>query len=151
MNADAGFAKGSGTVLDDWPTPPCAKLLGYEFLSVDREAQSMRVKFIATPEMLNPAGSVQGGFLTAMLDDVMGSMLVVLTNGEKGPVSVDLHMQFLRPAKLGALIGEARVIHMTNSTAFTEATLFNDANEAVASARQTQRLFPVRRGRDDKT
>lgn len=142
--------KNSGTVLDHFPTPPCARLLGYEFLSVDREAKSMRVRFQATPEMLNPAGTIQGGFLTAMLDDVMGSMMVVLTEGEKGPVSVDLHMQFLRPAKPGVFIGEARVTHMTNSTSFTEATLYDEAGEAVAIARQTQRLFPIKRGRDDK-
>ena len=134
------------TALDSFPQPPCAKLLGYEFLSVDREAASMKVRFQATPDMLNPAGTVQGGFLTAMLDDVMGSMLVALTDGEKGPVSVDLHMQFLRPAKPGPFVGEARITHMTNSTAFTEATLCNEAGEAVATARQTQRLFPIRRG-----
>ena len=134
----------SGTALDNFPTPPCARTLGYRFLSVDCEAQSMRVQFEATPEMLNPAGTVQGGFLIAMLDDVMGSMIVVLTDGEKIPASVDLHNQFLRPAKPGAFVGEARLIHMTNSTAFTEATLYNEAGEAVATARQTQRLFPAR-------
>ena len=138
----------TGTALDDFPEPPCAKLLGFKFLSVDRDAQSMRVAFFATPEMLNPAGGVQGGFVTAMLDDVMGSILVVLTNGEKAPSSVDLHTQFLRPARPGRLIGEARVKHMTNSTAFTEATLYNDAGEAVAAAMQTQRLFPIRRSGD---
>lgn len=136
----------TGTVLDQMPQPPCAKMLGYEFLSADRDALSMKVRFLATPEMLNPAGNVQGGFLTAMLDDVMGSMLVVLTDAEKGPVSVDLHMQFLRPAKPGLFVGEARIIHMTNSTAFTEATLYDEAGEAVATARQTQRLFPIKRG-----
>ncbi|MEL7486705.1 MAG: PaaI family thioesterase [Pseudomonadota bacterium] len=138
----------TGTALDGFPQPPCAKLLGFEFLSVDREALSMRVAFQATPDMLNPAGTVQGGFLTAMLDDVMGSMLVVLSDGEKAPASVDLHMQFLRPAKPGRLVGEARVKHQTNSTAFTEATLYDEAGAALAAATQTQRLFPVRRRRN---
>ena len=136
----------TGTVLDTFNTPPCAALLGYEFITVDREAQSMTVAFQGTPEMLNPAGTIQGGLLTAMLDDVMGSMIVVLTDGEKRPASVDLHTQFLRPAKPGKLIGEACIRHMTNSTAFTEATLKNDAGEIVATAVQTQRLFPIRKG-----
>ena len=56
------------------------------------------------------------------------------------------HMQFLRPARPGPFVGEARIPHMTNSTAFTEATLYNEAGEAAATARQTQRLFPIRRG-----
>lgn len=134
----------SGTALDDIPMPACAKTLGYEFQSLDRDARTMRVKFTATDAMLNPAGGVQGGFLTAMLDDVMGSMLVALTNGEKGPISVDLHTQFLRPARLGSFFGEARVKHMTNTTAFTEATLSDEAGEIVASAVQTQRLMPLK-------
>lgn len=138
------FTVNTGTVLDTFPQPPCAKLLGYEFLSIDREAQTMRVKFLATEAMLNPAGTIQGGFLTAMLDDVMGSMMVVLTEGEKAPISVDLHTQFLRPAMPGALIGEARVRHVTKSTVFTEGSLATEDGEVVATAIQTQRLFPVR-------
>ena len=34
-------------------------------------------------------------------------------------------------------------MHMTKSTAFTEATLYDEAGEAVATARQTQRLFAM--------
>ncbi len=134
----------TGTVLDAMPAPPCARLLRYRFLSVDRAAKTMRVSFTASSDMLNPAGTIQGGFLTAMLDDVMGSMIVVLTDGEKYPASIDLHARFLRPAKPGALTGEARLAHMTSSLAFTEADLYDEAGELVASAIQTQRLFPIR-------
>lgn len=144
MAEKASFTKESGTALDGWPMPNCARTLGYEFLSVDREAGVMRVAFTATEAMTNPRGGVQGGFLTAMLDDVMGSMLVVLTDGAKAPVSVDLHTQFLRPAAPGRLVGEARLRHSTGSTAFTEATLYNEAGEAVASAVQTQRLIALK-------
>ncbi|MEO0398919.1 MAG: PaaI family thioesterase [Pseudomonadota bacterium] len=134
----------TGTALDLSGPPSSAVFLGYEFLSVDRDAQSMRVAFSSNDQMLNPSGNVQGGMLTAMLDDVMGSMMFVLLNGKKTPASVDLHTQFLRPAKPGRFVGEARVKHMTNSTAFVDATLYNDADEAIATAVQTLRLFPVR-------
>jgi len=144
MTNKASFGVGSGTALDGMPQPPCAKFLGYEFLSVDRAAKSVRVKFTATAGMLNPVGTVQGGFLSAMLDDAMGSMVVVLTDGEKGPMSVDLHTQFFRPGKPGALIAEARLKHMTRSTVFTEATLYDEAGKAVAAATQTARLFPLK-------
>ena len=139
----SGWGGAAGAALDRFPEPPCARLLGYEFLSADREAKSIRVRFRAGEEMLNPAGAVQGGFLTAMLDDAMGSMIVVLTDAEKRPASVDLHIQFLRPAYVGAFVAEARVMHMTKGTAFTEATLYDEAGEAVATARQTQRLFAM--------
>ncbi|MEO1014467.1 MAG: PaaI family thioesterase [Pseudomonadota bacterium] len=133
----------TGTALDAFPAPPCAQLLGFKFLSLDRDAKTIRAGFEATEAMLNPRGMTQGGFLTAMLDDAMGFMIVALTNGEKAPASVDLHTQFLRPAPAGAYVGEARLKHMTNSTAFTEATLYDAQGEAVAAAVQTQRLFPI--------
>ncbi|WDI31815.1 PaaI family thioesterase [Hyphococcus flavus] len=140
------FGGGSGTALDKIPQPACAAFLGYELLSVDREAKTMRVAFRGTKEMLNPRGGVQGGFLTAMLDDASGSMVVVLTNGAKAPASVDIHTQYFKPAGVERLICEAELVHMTKSTAFTRATLYNEAGEKVAAASQTARLLDLQAG-----
>ena len=143
MNSFAGTAEPSGTPLDKVPQPACAKFLGYRFLSVDRDAMTMRVAFSATEEMLNPRCNIQGGFLTAMMDDAMGSMIVVLTEGAKAPASVDIHTQFLAPAYPGALICEAQLVHMTKSTAFTRASLFDEKGHLIATATQTARLFDL--------
>ena len=136
----------SNPVLQKMGMPNCAATLGYEFLSVDHEAQSMRVRFQGTEAMLNPRGTIQGGFLAAMLDDVMGSMIFVLTNGTKGPVSVDLHSQYFAPAFPGPIIGEARIKHMERKTVFTEGELTNEAGQKLASAIQTQKLVSIREG-----
>ncbi len=145
MTIPTTFGGKSGTVLDKIPQPACAKLLGYEFVSVDRERQRMRVRFQATPAMFNPRGGVQGGFLTAMLDDAMGSRVAVLTDGRRGPASVDIHTQYLHPAGAGPLDCEAEIVHMGKTTVFTRATLFNEAGEIVATASQTARLFDLDR------
>lgn len=133
----------SGTALDNFPQPPCAAFLGYEFRSIDREAKRMRVRFTGSREMLNPRGGVQGGFLTAMLDDAMGSMVVALTDGKKGPASVDIHTQYLRPAAPGPLDCEAEIVHMGKTTVFTRATLRNESGDIVATASQTARLVDI--------
>lgn len=148
MNETVSFGGRSGTVLDGFDMPPCAAFLGYEFVSVDRERRRMRVKFRGSAEMLNPRGGVQGGFLTAMLDDAMGSMVVVLTDGKKGPASVDIHCQFLRPAGVEEIVCEAELVHLTKNSAFTRATLFNKDGEVVATATQTARLLDIP-GKDD--
>ncbi len=137
------FGGKSGTVLDRIPMPACAAFLGYEFLSIDRERNRMRVKFKGAPDMLNPRGGVQGGFLTAMLDDAMGSMVVALTDGARAPASVDIHTQFLRPAGLEPLTCEAELVFQTRNSAFTRATLFNEKGEIVAMATQTAKLFDI--------
>jgi uncharacterized protein (TIGR00369 family) len=92
------------------PPPACAKTLGIEFTAIDAERGTIEVKFEAKPEFLNPAGNVQGGFLAAMLDDTMGPALVAtLDAGEFAP-TVNLNVQFHRPAKIGALKGIGRVV-----------------------------------------
>jgi uncharacterized protein (TIGR00369 family) len=92
------------------PAPACAKTLGLEFVAIDGERGAAEVKFEARAEFLNPAGNVQGGFLAAMLDDTMGPALTAtLDAGEFAP-TVNLNVQFHRPAKVGALIGVGRVV-----------------------------------------
>ena len=80
-------------------------------LQIDGERGTVEVKFEAKPEFLNPAGNVQGGFLAAMLDDTMGPALIAtLDAGEFAP-TVNLNVQFHRPAKAGSLKGVGRVVH----------------------------------------
>lgn len=139
----SSFGGTSGTVLDKIPMPPCAATLGYGFVSIDRERKRMTTTFQGAAHHLNPRGGVQGGFLVAMMDDAMGSMVVALTDGKFGPASVDIHAQFLRPAGIETLRCEAELVHMTKNSAFTRATLFNAAGEIVATASQTARLLDI--------
>jgi acyl-coenzyme A thioesterase PaaI-like protein len=53
-------------------TAPCADLLGRRLLGHDEDRGWIKFGFEGKPEFLNPAGRVQGGILTAMLDDTMG-------------------------------------------------------------------------------
>jgi hypothetical protein len=48
------------------PMPPVAQLLGWTLLSTDPGRGEIRVRFEAKPDFLNPAGTVQGGILSAM-------------------------------------------------------------------------------------
>jgi uncharacterized protein (TIGR00369 family) len=107
MDSDSVFWKIADGRL---PPPECAKTLGIAFLHVDPAQGSIEVKFEATPAFLNLAGYVQGGFLAAMLDDTMGPALVAtLDPGEFAP-TVNLNVQFHRPARVGPLKGVGRVL-----------------------------------------
>lgn len=90
--------------------PPCATTLGIKMGAIDAERGVIEVNFEAKREFLNLAGHVQGGFLAAMLDDTMGPALVsTLAAGEFAP-TLNLNVQFHRPAKVGALQGVGRVV-----------------------------------------
>src|SRR6185295_19011813 len=96
------------TIFDEFPTPPCARLLGWTLLAHDAAKCWVRLQFEARRDFLNPAGFVQGGMLTAMLDDTMGPALLLLTDGRFTSPSIDLSVSFLAPARPGRLIGEGR-------------------------------------------
>ena len=117
------------------PSPASAKTLGIEFVQIDGERGTIEVKFEAKPEFLNPAGNVQGGFLAAMLDDTMGPALVATLDAGEWAPTVNLNVQFHRPAKVGPLRGSGRVVLRGKEICQLSAELFqNDKIVATATA-----------------
>jgi uncharacterized protein (TIGR00369 family) len=118
------------------PEPPCAKTLGLKILEVGGERGTIVVQFSAKPEFLNPAGHVQGGFLAAMLDDTMGPALVAtLDVGEFSP-TLNLNVQFHRPARQGLLRGTGRVVTRGKEVCQLSGELSQD-DKIVATATAT--------------
>ena len=117
--------------------PPAAQLLGFRLVEIDPGRGTIEVSFTATEQFLNPAGTVQGGFLAAMLDDTLGPALVAtLGVGEWAPTT-DLHVQFLRPAQPGELRGSGRIVRRGRDVAFMAGELRNGDGELVATATAT--------------
>jgi uncharacterized protein (TIGR00369 family) len=133
------------TIFDQFPTPPCARLLGWTLLAHDAAKGWVRLQFEARRDFLNPAGFVQGGMLTAMLDDTMGPALLLLTNGRFTSTSIDLSVSFLAPAQPGRLIGEGRVVQLGKTIAFLEAELSDGEGRILARATSAARLVPIDR------
>jgi uncharacterized protein (TIGR00369 family) len=120
--------------------PPAAELLGWELLAIDPEAGTIEVAFTATEQFLNPVGVVQGGFLSAMLDDTLGPALVAtLGPGEFAPTS-DLHVQFLRPARPGRLVGRGRIVRRGRDVGFMAGELVDESGQLVAVATATAQI-----------
>jgi len=128
------------TVFDRFPKPPCAELLGWTLLDMDEEAGTVRIGFTARPEFLNPAGFVQGGFLAAMLDDVMGPAALVMSDGWSFTSTIDMNVSFLAPAKAGPLIGEGSVIQLGRTIGYLQGELRDEAGTLIARATSTARL-----------
>jgi uncharacterized protein (TIGR00369 family) len=117
--------------------PTAAATLGFELVDVDPEAGTIEVAFTASDQFLNPVGMVQGGFLAAMLDDTLGPALVAtLGPGEFAPTT-DLHVQFLRPAGPGRLLGRGRVVRRGRDICFLAGELTDSEGSVVATATAT--------------
>ena len=121
----AGYERFMELVGNHVPRPPAyAELLGMRPLHA--EPGHVRLEFRASDQFLNPAGVVQGGFLTAMLDETMGpAALSALGPGHSVP-TLELKVSFLRPARPGRLVADARVVHRGKSVAFLESSLTDE-------------------------
>ena len=120
--------------------PPAGVLLGWELVAVDPDAGTIEMSFTATEQFLNPFGAIQGGLLAAMLDDTLGPALVAtLGPGESAPTT-DLHVQFLRPARPGRLVGRGRIVRKGRDVGFMAGELVDDTGEVVAVATATAQI-----------
>lgn len=117
--------------------PPAAELLGFKLIEIDPDRGTIEVSFTATEQFLNPAGTVQGGFLAAMLDDTLGPALVAtLGDGEWAPTA-NLNVQFLKAANPGELRGSGRIVRRGRDVAFLAGELRNADGDLVATATAT--------------
>ncbi|MCG8690640.1 MAG: PaaI family thioesterase [Minwuiales bacterium] len=123
--------------------PPASKLLGLRLVELDSEARRVVVDFDGKPEFCNPMGSVQGGFVTAMLDEAMAIAGVTANRFTHFVPTLEIKTSFLEPAKPGRLRAEAWVVRLGRSIAFLEGRLSDADGVLVATASATARLMPM--------
>jgi uncharacterized protein (TIGR00369 family) len=123
------------------PPPPAAETLGWRIEAVDPVAGTVQVAFEAGPAFRNSMGTIQGGFLAAMLDDTLGpALLATLEPGQFAP-TLELKVNFLRPASPGRLIGTGRVVYRGGTIAFLAGELRDAEGDPIATATATARIM----------
>ena len=128
------------TALDRLEVPPCSRLLGWRLLDARPEQGWVRIGFDGKPEFCNPAGFIQGGILTAMLDDSMGPAVFIMTEGKLYTATISMTVNFLAPAKPGPIVGEADVRQIGTTVAFVEARLTAQDGVVLATSTASARL-----------
>lgn len=128
-------------MFDNLTMPPCSKLLGWRLIEAKPEEGFIKVGFEGKPEFCNPSGCIQGGLLTAMLDDTMGPAVFLLSGGKFFTPTVSLNVNFLAPGKVGPFIGEAKVMQMGKTIVFVEGRLMDEAGTPIATATSASRLI----------
>lgn len=107
------------------PAPSMAVTLGMDLLL--GEVGEGRVVFEGRPgdHVLNPLGTVHGGFAATLLDSAMGCAVHTLLPAATGYGTVELKVNFLRPimADVGVLRVEGKVINAGRTLMLAEARL----------------------------
>jgi uncharacterized protein (TIGR00369 family) len=128
------------TALDRLTAPPSSKLLGWHLIDARPEQGWVRIGFDGKGDFCNPAGFVQGGILSAMLDDTMGPAVFVMTDGKLYTATITMTVNFLAPAKPGKIVGEATVTQLGRTIAFVEGRLMAEDGTLLATATTSARL-----------
>ena len=116
--------------------PPVSKLVGFRMT----EAGEGRVIFeLEIDERhTSPPGSAHGGVLCDVADAAMGCAYGTLLDDSETWTTVELKINYLRPAWPGArLLAEGRVVNAGRTLALTECDVRNEEGKLVARASST--------------
>jgi uncharacterized protein (TIGR00369 family) len=120
---------------------PCELTLG--MVCTDKSEAGRTVWTMSADERFtNPAGTVQGGFLSAFMDSAMGSATVTWGKGRKVfSANVEMKTSFLAAARVGStLTCTAQVVGGGTRVLFAEAVVHDDTGRMVARASSTYLL-----------
>ena len=83
------------------------------------------------PTVLNPFGTVQGGYLAVLIDEMLSTAIASVLEVEEWAMTAEFKINFLRALNAQPLNGGARVLRRTRFLAFLEAQI-TDKNGVVA-------------------
>ncbi len=124
--------------------PPSARHLGFEVIDFSVENGWAEVAFTPRAEFANPAGDVQGGFVSAMLDDAM-SVAASISRGLAVIVpTLQMTVSYLRPTPVARVIARGEVLRFSSSSVAMQGALRDAGGKllAVAIASAVPRPFP---------
>ena len=114
---------------------PFWKLLGIEFLDVEKGWARMRLPF--DQKLTNSAGISHGGALFTLADSAGSMALVSMANKGEVVTTVEMKLNFLRPFTGGAVEAEGTILHCGKRTALGDVELKDAHGNLVAKGSAT--------------
>jgi len=106
------------------------------------------VELVAGPQHRHGGGVVQGGVITQIADAAMGMSLATRQPDGIWNTTIELKINFVRPAVSGLLRAVGRVIDMRQTLLFGEADVLDEQGRLVARASSTCMPVPEGQGRE---
>ena len=115
-----------------WKRSPFIKLLGLEIEKIEHGACFSRLRIRDT--LLNKHSAVHGGVIYSMADISMGvAVYSTLKSGEETS-TVEIKINYLKPAKTSLLTCEAKILKKGKNIAVMEADIRSGENSLIAKS-----------------
>ena len=111
------------------------KLFNFELVEYREGYLELDAEF--TDETLNPDGSVQGGMMTSMLDDVTALLLIIKSNATIYPSSTNLHSHHHRPLFKGKVTAKAFLIKQGKTIASVRGEIYDGKGRLATTLMHT--------------
>ncbi|MEQ1498072.1 MAG: PaaI family thioesterase [Novosphingobium sp.] len=113
-------------------------------VAIDADGRAC-LEYQAKPQQCHSGGVVQGGFVTGWIDAAMAHAVIARVGENVVPMTLELKVSFLAPARPGAIFAEGWIIKAGRKTAFAEGSLKDADGNLLATASST--LMLADRGR----
>ena len=109
----------------------------FNFKLVDYNEDYLELDGEFPDETLNPDGSVQGGMMTSMLDDVTALLLIIKSSATIYPSSTNLHSHHHRPLLKGKVKAKAYLIKQGRTIASVRGELYDSEGRLATTLMHT--------------
>ena len=121
--------------------PPAAILLGREIVSSNETTGEVKLRFTGRRQFRNRHGTIQGGFLSAMLDSATGLAALAILADRETALTTSLTTLFHKPATPGAIEAVSQARRIDTRSIEAKADLIA-GGAVIASATALLRVVP---------
>jgi uncharacterized protein (TIGR00369 family) len=124
------------------------RLVGLELVDLSRGKAAVVVPF--KPELVGDPvrPALHGGVISMLADTVGGAAVFTLTRPGDKVATIDLRVDYLRPARLEELRGEAEVLRIGNRVGVASVKVFQPSGGRDQPVAVAMAVFTVRRAGD---
>jgi uncharacterized protein (TIGR00369 family) len=90
-----------------------------------------------SPAALNPFGTIQGGYITVLIDEMLSTAIASVLEEGEWAMTAEFKVSFMRALSPGSWNGEARVQRRTRTLAFLDAQITDQAGTLAVTATST--------------
>ena len=124
-----------GIIRGTVPPPPVAKLVGFEFLSIELGRSEFALE--AGPQHANPMGTMHGGIVCDLADAALGTAMASTLEDDETYTTLDLTVKFLKPVWNTRLRAVAKLVKRTRSLGLIECDVTDASGSIVARGYST--------------